>query len=108
MAISPTSSPFLDRRSAVPATTSSAAHRLETAKPLDWDQVLLDQEKIQARASLRPEMAASIRAAQNVWLAAQDKPATALRPPNAEVDMEAFITMLVAQASQAKARMKAD
>lgn len=101
MAISPPGSPFLERRSVVQATPP-AAHRLETAKPLDWDQVLLDQEKIQARASLRPEMAASIRAAQNVWLAAQDTQPALMPAQDADMDIEAFITMLVAQASEAR------
>jgi len=100
MAISPLGSPFLDQRHGVPAT--SPARRLDTAVSLDWNQVFLDQEKSQARASLRPEMAASIRAAQNIWLAAQDGQPTAMQTANADTHIEAFITMLVAQASHAR------
>ena len=101
MAISPLGSPFLDRRSGIQATTPSV-RGLDTATSLDWNQVFLDQEKSQARASLRPEMAASIRAAQNIWLAAQDGQATAMQAANADTNIEAFITMLVAQASHAR------
>lgn len=101
MAISPSGSPFLDRRFSVQATTP-AAHRLDTANSFDWNQIVLDQEKIQARASLRPEMAASIRAAQNVWLAAQDTQPVFMPAHGADTDIETFITMLVAQASEAR------
>jgi len=101
MAISPLGSPFLDRRSGAQATSPSV-RGLDTATSLDWNQVFLDQEKSQARASLRPEMAASIRAAQNVWLAAQDVPPVLMPAPGAETDIEAFITMLVEQASEAR------
>jgi hypothetical protein len=101
MAISPLRSPFLDRRTGVQATPS-AAHRLDTVSLPDWNQVMLDQEKIQARASLRPEMAASIRAAQNIWLAAQNTQPALIPASDAETDIEAFITMLVEQASNAK------
>ena len=101
MAISPPGSPFLDRRSVVQATTP-AARRLEAEKSAGWNQALFDQEKLQARASLRPDMAASIRAAQNVWLAAQDTQPALMPGQDAEMDIEAFITMLVAQASEAR------
>ena len=101
MAISPLGNPFLDRRFGVQAA-SSAELRLDGTNVLDWNQVFIDQEKIQARASLRPEMAASIRAAQNVWLATQDAPPALTPAPGAEPDIEAFITMRVEQASEAR------
>lgn len=103
MAISPFDSPSLERRAAA-QTISASAHARDTAKPLDWNQVLIDKDRILARASLRPDTAASIRAAQNVWLASQDKQADAMRTQHAEGDIEAFITMLVAQASLARAK----
>ena len=101
MAISPFGSSFPDLHSGV-QTNPPTEHRGDISAALDWNQILLDQEKIQARASLRPEMAASIRAAQNVWLAAQDMQPVRMPAQDAEMDIEAFITMLVEQASEAK------
>lgn len=104
MAISPFGSPFLDRPPGV-QTNSPAGHRVDISAATDWNQILLDQEKIQARASLRPEMAASIRAAQDVWLAAHDVQPALIPAQDAETHIEAFITMLVEQASEARRRM---
>jgi hypothetical protein len=102
MAIPPAGSHPLDRRSNAAATPSSARAADDAAKVLDWNKVMMDQDRAQARASLRPDTAAAIRAAQNVWLNSQEKPITAKRSPDAEGDIEAFITMLVNQASSAK------
>ncbi|QEI04494.1 hypothetical protein FXN63_00600 [Pigmentiphaga aceris] len=100
MAISPPGSHSLERDYGIRVTASST---FETgAKQLDWNQVLLDQEQIQARASLRPDTAASIRAAQHVWLASQDRQMTAVRAQDSEVAIEALIAMLVDQASMAR------
>lgn len=105
MAISPFGSSFPDLHAGVQTNMPAGRRDGDTSTSLDWNHVLRDQEKDQARASLRPELAATIRAAQHVWLTAPDIQPVPMPVQDAEMNIEAFITMLVAQASEARRGM---
>lgn len=104
MAIPSTGIQFQDWRPAAPVN-ASAARAADTEGARDWSRLLMDQEKVQARASLRPDTAAAIKAAQSVWLASQQTPVSGSGFSDTERDIETLISMLVDQASGAKHRI---
>lgn len=103
MAISPSGNPYSPWRPAGSASTSTS-RVVGDAASREWGKIMASRNMPADRAAIRPDTAAAIKAAQHLWLAADGMPARESASSNLDREMDAFITLLVDQASMSKQR----